>query len=266
MKWTVFYVSESTGITAETLGHSLLSQFEGRIEFETVYMPYINTVRRAQQLAAQFDAIAQRDGRRPIVIATMAEPKVDAVLRVANCLYIELFDHFVGKLAVELGIAPSGRIGASHGIVDGDHYERRISIINYAMANDDGARIDRYDDADVVLVGVSRSGKTPTCLYLAIHFGLRAANYPLTGDDFDLGKIPEHLLRHRQKLVGLTINPDRLHRIREERRSGSDYAALETCRREVKMAERMFRNLAIRSFDTTNNSIEEIAALIKKRL
>jgi len=263
---TVFFVSESTGITAETLGQSLLSQFSHEVKFKTVYMPFISTARKARDLAVRLDQITRSEGKQPIVFATMPDIQIREILQNSSCVYVELFDTFIGTLAHELGVRPSGRRGLSHGFSNGDSYENRMSTINFAMTNDDGACIDKYDQADVILIGVSRSGKTPTCLYLAIHFRIKAANYPLTDDDFEAGRLPKALMDNRKKLFALTIDPLRLNRIREERRRGSDYASLERCRREVRLAEQIFRQYRIRTLDTTSHSIEEISSRIMKTL
>lgn len=265
-KRKVYFVSESTGITADTLGHSLLSQFEHAVEFTTSYNPYINTVDKALELAALLNTDYERDGQRPIVFATMPEIEIRDILSESSCLYIELFDTFIDPLSAELGVQPSGKKGLTHGISNGDMYEHRMSIINFAMANDDGARLDKFKQAEVILIGVSRSGKTPTCLYLAMHFGMRAANYPLTEDDFERGSLPAALMENREKLIALTIDPQRLRRIREERRPGSSYAALARCRSEVLQAEEIFRMLGVPVLDTTTQSIEEISSRIYKRI
>jgi regulator of PEP synthase PpsR (kinase-PPPase family) len=262
MKRSVYFISESTGITAKAMGHSLLSQFEGAVEFQIHYMPYINSVQKARELISRFDQASEK----PIVIATMMEPEVAEVLRDGRCLYLELFDTFLPALTEEFGIGASGAKGRSHGIADDQNYRDRMSIINFAMVNDDGVRVDKFGEADVVLVGVSRSGKTPTCLYMAMHFGLRAANYPLTEEDFERGGVPESLLPHRQKLFGLTIDPERLHQIREERRPGSSYASLANCQAEVRQGLRIFQELNIQVLDTTTQSIEEISSRITKTL
>jgi regulator of PEP synthase PpsR (kinase-PPPase family) len=263
---TVYFVSESTGITAETLGHSLISQFSQTITFRTIYMPFINSVKRANALIREFGAREEKDGVRPIVFATMADPEIRVLLKRSNCLYIELFDTFIGPLSKELGVNPSGKRGLSHGMINGDSYENRMSIINFAVVNDDGARLDKYDQADVILLGVSRSGKTPTCLYLAMHFGIKAANYPLTEEDFDRNELPEVLLRNKEKIVALTIDPGRLNRIREERRPGSRYASIARCHSEVRQAQLMFKRHKLRTLDTTSHSIEEVSSRIMKYL
>jgi len=266
MSRTAFFVSESTGITAETLGHSLLSQFSQSISFKTVYMPFINTLARAQQLAERLEKMTREEGIRPIVFATMPEVEIRHLLRASSCLYVELFDTFIGPLSKELGVGPSGIMGLSHGFTNNDTYEDRMSTINFAMTNDDGARLDKFNQADVILVGVSRSGKTPTCLYLAIHFDVKAANYPVTEEDFEKGRLPRVLIENREKMIALTIDPLRLHRIREERRPGSSYASLACCKSETRQAEQFFRNLRLKIIDTTSHSIEEIASRIKKSL
>jgi regulator of PEP synthase PpsR (kinase-PPPase family) len=265
MQRTVFYVSESTGITAETVGHSLLSQFEG-IDFKTIYMPFINTRDKALELVARLRAIKEQDGVRPIIFGTLLDADIRALFSCDCCLYMELFDTFVGPLSEELGVPPTRKSGQSHSLKNPGRYDSRIDAINFAMANDDGMRLDNFDKADVILVGVSRSGKTPTCLYLAMHFGLKAANYPLTEEDFEQEAPPKALVPFRAKLFGLTIDAERLRRIRQERRPNSGYASLERCQDELRRAHAMFQQLGISVLDTTTHSIEEISSHIVKRL
>jgi len=265
MKCTVFFVSESTAITAETLGHSLLSQFES-VDFEPVYMPYINTELRAHALVERMREALARDGRRPICFATLLDAQIAAILRQGECFYLELFERFVEPLSAELGLRPSRQAGRSHAITKPSSYTKRIEAINFAMSNDDGARLDNFRHADVILAGVSRSGKTPTCLYLAIHYGLRAANYPLTEEDFARGDLPTEVSAHKDKLFGLIIDPRRLQLIREERRPGSEYASLARCQEELRWAQNVFRRWQIPTLDTTSQSIEEISAQILRRI
>ncbi len=263
MKRTVFFVSESTGITAETLGHSLISQFDG-VDFEQVYMPYINTELRAKALNERMQEAADRDGARPLVFSTMLDDKIRAILKSGNCYFLELFEIFVDPLSQELGVSPSRKSGRSHAITKQSSYTKRIEAINFAMANDDGVRPDNFGRADVVLTGVSRSGKTPTCLYLAIHYGLRTANYPITEEDFERGDVPKALWDCRDKLFALTIDPERLQRIREERRPGSAYASLEQCKADTRQALGMFKRMRLPVLNTTSQSIEEISTHILK--
>ncbi len=263
MKRTVFFVSESTGITAETLGHSLISQFDG-VSFEQVYMPYINTELLAKALTVRMQEALDRDGDRPLVFSTILNDKIRAILKGGNCFFLELFELFIEPVSNELGVNPRLQSGRSHGITKPSLYTKRIEAINFAMANDDGMRPDNLKNADVVLTGVSRSGKTPTCLYLAMHYGLRAANYPITEEDFDRGDVPEVLYECRRRLFALTIDTQRLKLIREERRPGSAYASLERCRSDIRHANFIFKQLDVPVLNTTSQSIEEISTHILK--
>jgi len=263
MKRTVYFVSESTGITAETLGHSLLSQFDS-IDFEQVYMPYINTESRARALTLRMQEAAERDGVRPLVFSTMLDDRIREILCGGNCYFLELFEGFVDPLSRELGIPPSRKSGRSHAITKPSSYTKRIEAINFAMANDDGVRPENFVRADLVLSGVSRSGKTPTCLYLAIHYGLRAANYPITEEDFERGDLPPEVVACRNKLFGLTIEAQRLKLIREERRRGSRYSSLEQCQADIRRADALFKRHGIPVLNTTSQSIEEISSHILK--
>ncbi len=263
MKRTVFFVSESTGITAEALGHSLLSQFEG-VDFERVYMPFINTELRAKALLERIQEAAERDGSRPLIFSTMLDDRVRAIIQTANGYFLELFEVFVEPVSRELGIPPSRKPGRSHGITEPSSYTKRIEAINFAMSNDDGVRPGNFPRADVVLTGVSRSGKSPTCLYLAMHYGLLAANYPVTEEDFDRGDLPRELHDVKEKVYGLMIDAQRLHLIRQERRANSQYASLARCQADIRRAQAMFQRLGIRVLDTTSQSIEEIASHILK--
>jgi regulator of PEP synthase PpsR (kinase-PPPase family) len=263
MKRTVFFVSESTGITAETIGHSLISQFED-VDFEQVYMPYINTELRAKALTERMQEAAERDGVRPLVFSTMLDDGIREILKGGNCYFLELFEIFVDPLSRELGVAPSRMSGRSHAITKPSSYTKRIEAINFAMANDDGVRPDNFHRADVVLTGVSRSGKTPTCLYLAMHYGLRAANYPITEEDFERDDLPQEVWSVRHKLFGLMIDAARLQMIRQERRPNSPYASLQRCQDDVRQAQSMFARLDIPVLNTTSQSIEEISSHILK--
>lgn len=262
---SVYFVSESTGITAEAYGHSLLSQF-GDVDFITRYTPFINTREKAQALSNELAHRAEAEGQRPIVFATMIDQDINAVLKHADCHYFELFDRFMDDLVAAVGTEPSRKSGISHGLINPENYEARIDTINYALNNDDGMRLNKFDQADVILIGVSRSGKTPTCLYLALHFGMRAANYPITEEDFEAGDLPAELLKERHKVFALTIDPERLAAIRELRRPNSDYASLRRCYKEVQMAQDMFHRHGMTVLDSTTHSIEELASLIKKSL
>jgi hypothetical protein len=258
---TVFFISDGTGITAETLGHSLLTQFEG-IRFRQVRIPFVTTLAQARDCLMQIQEAARRDGTRPIVVTTLVDPNIGKLLREADSLFLDFFETFIVPLEDELGSKSSHTIGRSHGQASSQDYLNRIEAVNFTLAHDDGASDRNLDKAEVILVGVSRSGKTPTSLYLAMQFGIRAANYPLIPEDFERKKLPEVLYRHREKLYGLTIAPERLHQIRSERRPESKYASLANCRYEIEEAQKLMQLEGVRWMDSTTKSIEEIAATI----
>ncbi|MGH8718405.1 MAG: posphoenolpyruvate synthetase regulatory kinase/phosphorylase PpsR [Burkholderiales bacterium] len=260
-KRTAFFISDRTGITAEMLGHSLLTQFEG-IEFEHVTIPFLDSLEKARDTAQRIDSIAEQDGTRPIVFSTLVNPKISAIVESAQALFVDCFRVFIAPLEAELGIRSSHAIGRAHAAVNVKEYHQRIEAVNYTLAHDDGVSVLDLESAQVILTGVSRSGKTPTCLYLALQFGIRSANYPLIPEDLERGKLPEHLHQHRDRVYGLTINPERLHKIRSERRPGSDYASLKNCRHEVRASEMMMRDAGIAYLDTTTKSIEELATTV----
>lgn len=254
---TIIYISDGTGITAETLGKGLLSQFEG-IEFRYVHYPFTDSVEKAAVCLQHIAELNRREGIRPLLIMTMTDPQISALLRRADALLLDVFEAFIGHLEQELGQRATRVAGRSHG-QENREYARRIAAMNFAMAHDDGISSADLKNADVILVGVSRSGKTPASLYLSLHFGLKAANYPLIPEDFERDCLPASLLPFLDKLFGLTIAPEQLHRIREERRPGSHYASLDNCRFEVAEAESLMRRAGIARFDMTARSIEEMA-------
>ncbi|HET7832973.1 MAG TPA: pyruvate, water dikinase regulatory protein [Gallionella sp.] len=254
---TIFFVSDGTGITAETVGNGLLSQFEG-INFRQVRYPFVDSREKAEDCVAHIQEAGQQEGIRPLVIMTMINAEISAVLRQANALFLDLFEAFIAPLEQELGVKSTHTVGRTHGQSHRE-YNTRIAAVNFALAHDDGVSDADLKNADIILVGVSRSGKTPTSLYLSLQFGLKAANYPLIPEDFERDQLPETLLPFRNKLFGLTIAPEKLQRIRQERRPDSSYASLDNCRREVAAAERLMRRTGINWIDTTSRSIEEIA-------
>lgn len=256
----VFYVSDGTGITAETVGHSLLTQFTG-FSFVTDRMSFVDDVDKVHDAAARIRAAGERYQVRPIVISSCVDSDLGAILNESGALVLDVFAPFIGLLENELDATRHSRVGQAHGMVDFDTYHRRINAMNYALSHDDGIAVN-YDEADVILVAVSRAGKTPTCIYLAMHYGIRAANYPLTDEDLEHDRLPPRLRPYRSKLFGLTIDPERLHQIRQERRPNSRYANIETCKREVAMAEKMFRAERIPTLSTTHTSIEEISSKV----
>ena len=262
---TVFFISDRTGITAEMLGNSLLTQFED-FQFQRVTIPFVDTLEKIDEAVRQVNATADAQGRRPIVVSSVvSETMSEIIRRDANALTLDLFQIFIQPLEAELGSKSSHAAGRSHGISNSHEYFARMEAINFAQAHDDGAATRELGKAQVILVGVSRCGKTPTTLYLALQFGVKAANFPLTPDDFADRVLPRSVLPFKEKLFGLTIAPDRLHEIRQERRRGSPYAALDNCRYEVREAEQLMNREGIPMIDTTSKSIEEIAATILHR-
>jgi len=258
---TVFFVSDQTGVTAETMGHSLLTQFDGQ-QFRPVTLPFISSVDKAREAVRRIDATAAEEGARPIVFSTLVKEDVRNVVKRAQGLFLDFFDAFLGPLEAELSVKSAHATGRAHGMADLAAYTSRINATNFAVANDDGAGERDYERADVILVGVSRSGKTPTCLYMALQYGIFAANYPLTEDDLEAAHLPRALAPFKQKLYGLTIRPDRLQQIRHERRPDSRYSSLPQVQYEVRAAEALFGRLGVPSINTTECSIEEIASRI----
>jgi hypothetical protein len=256
----VFFVSDQTGVTAETMGHTLLTQFEGlQIRAET--LPFVSTPDKAQEAVARINRAAEEEGVRAIVFSTLVQDDLREIVKGSDALFLDFFDAFVGPLEQEFGVRSTHRTGRAHGIADLTAYTTRINATNFALANDDGTTRD-YTNADVILVGVSRVGKTPTCLYLALQYGIFAANYPLTEEDLESSRLPQSLDAHRRKLYGLTIKPERLQQIRHERRPDSRYASARQVQYELRTAASLFDKYALPFLDTTECSIEEIASRI----
>ena len=264
MRRTIFYVSDGTGITAETIGHSVLTQFDA-VDFETFRLPFVDAEDKARAAAVRIKTTYAQTGARPIVVNTIMDKKLSDIVAESGALMLDVFAPFIGPLEAELGAPRSSRVGKAHGLTDFTEYEARINATNYALSHDDGIDVN-YTDADVILIGVSRVGKTPTCLYMALHYGVKAANYPLTEEDLERLELPKRLLPQRALLYGLSIDPQRLAQVREARRPGSRYAELRQCRWELEQADKMFRRENIAVQNTTHTSIEEIASKILAQL
>ena len=262
---SAFFISDGTGITAETFAGALLAQFE--IKPRRIRLPFIDTADKAYQAARQINHTAEIEGARPLVFLTVVNMEVLAVLK-AEChaMVMDMFGTFVEPLEAELGIKSNHRVGRFSDVSKSKEYHDRIEAINFTLMHDDGQTDQDLASSDVILVGVSRSGKTPTSLYLAMQFGIKASNYPLIPEDFERRQLPPALLPHKKKLFGLTIQPERLSEIRQERRPNSRYASLENCRREVSDAELMMRRFGIKWMSTTTKSIEEIATMVMQEI
>ncbi len=261
---TVFFVSDGTGITAETFGHSVLTQFD--LRFRQIRLPFIDSADKAHDAVRRINDTYTAEGKRPIVFSTLVQQELSDIVRQSTGMHMDLIQTFVDPLEQELGTKSTHTVGRSHNIADSNDYKNRIEAINYSLAHDDGQSHKNLSNADVILVGVSRSGKTPTSLYLAMQYGIKAANYPLIPEDFERGQLPSGLVPFRSKIFGLSIAPDRLSEVRNERRPGSKYASLENCRYEVNEAERMMQREGVRWVSTTVKSIEEIATMILQEL
>ncbi len=262
---TVFFISDGTGITAETFGNSILSQFP--IKPRHVRRPFIDSTDKAHQVVREINHTAEVENRKPIVFVTLVNPEILAVVKErSHGLVMDMFNTFIEPLEAEFGITSNHRIGRFSDVSESQEYTDRIEAINFALAHDDGQSTKSLVEADVILVGVSRSGKTPTSLYLAMQHGIKAANYPLIPEDFERGRLPASLASFRAKCFGLTIDPDRLARIRNERRPNSKYASIENCRWEVREGESMMRKEGIAWLSSTHKSIEEIATTILRDL
>ncbi|MFG0382370.1 pyruvate, water dikinase regulatory protein [Pseudomonas sp. zbq_18] len=261
MKRTAFFISDGTGITAETLGQSLLAQFEN-ISFTKLTRPYIDSVDKARAMVQQINNAAEKDGARPIIFDTVVNHEIRDILAQSEGFMIDIFSTFLAPLEAELNEHSSYSVGKSHSIASNSNYMERIEAVNFALDNDDGARTHYYDKADLILVGVSRCGKTPTCLYMAMQYGIRAANYPLTEEDMERLQLPNALKPYKHKLFGLTIDPDRLTAIRHERKPNSRYASFAQCEFEVREVENLFRRENMPFINSTHFSVEEISAKI----
>ena len=269
MKRKVFFLSDSTGLTAENLGRSLLVQFP-QIQFESVTKPFVDSADKAQVIAAEINNEVQTSSQRPIVIDTILNTDVSDIIKTTDCFYIDIFSTFLSPLESELGVKSAHNVGhpaifkEDSRVVD-SAYMARIDAVHFALANDDGMHLHRYADADIILVGVSRTGKTPSSVYLGMQYGVKAANYPLIPDDLESSKLPSALVDHQKKLFGLTIRPARLAEIRNERKPNSNYANLRTCVDEIRKAEALYRQYRIPYIDTTQLSVEEISARMLQR-
>jgi regulator of PEP synthase PpsR (kinase-PPPase family) len=256
----VFIVSDGTGITAENFSQSILAQFE--TTFKHIRIPFVDSVDKAHEAVSNINQALNKYGVQPIVFTTLVNPELNHIVSKANGLILDMFQTFVAPLEAALGMKSTHAMNRLHHNADTEAYKNRIEAINYSLAHDDGQSNQNLIEADVILVGISRVGKTPTSLYLAMQYGLKAANYPLIPEDFERGQLPKDLIPYRQKIFGLMIDAERLSEIRNERRPGSNYAKLENCRYEINEATAMMKKQSIPWVLTTSKSIEEIATTV----
>ena len=261
----VFFISDRTGITAEALGGSLLSQFEG-LNFTKIHLSFIDTLDKAHDAVKKINSASLETGEPALVFSTQINSEFRVMISKSDCVFFDFFETFISKMERSLDLKSSHTAGKSHSVSHNSNYSNRMSSINFALGSDDGLGSKTYENADLILIGVSRSGKTPSCLFMALQYGINAANYPLIEQDLENTKLPESLQQFKHKLFGLTINPIRLQKIRDERRSNSNYASLKQCQNEVKRAEDLYHSNNIPFIDTTQISIEEISAKIINKL
>lgn len=261
----VFFISDSTGITIESLGHSLFTQFPD-VTFDKKVFPFVTNKEDAEKAITHIKKVSAKAQTTPIVFTSLADEDLKRLFAANDISIIDIFSSFIPEMEVQLNTQASHSIGVTHGVGNTSGYLQRIEALNFALSHDDGMKLDTLEHADIVLTGVSRSGKTPTCLYLAMHYNLKTANYPLTDSDFDNSYLPETLRSSQQRVFGLTISPAQLSKIRAERKPNSKYASLEQCEFEIKKAETIFKNAKLPFIDTSSVSIEEIATTIIQRL
>ena len=264
-KQNVFFISDSTGITIESLGQSLFAQFPGTEFIKTVY-PFVSSEQEARRVIAHIKTIMDSEPTPPIVFTSLADKSLTHLFISHDIPVLDIFSTFIPLLESRLGMNASHTVGETHGVGSPLKYVQRIEALDFTLNHDDGTKISDLENADIVLTGVSRSGKTPTCLYLAMHFNLKAANYPLADADFESSSLPGAIAGVQDHLFGLTLSPGELHKIRQERRPNSRYSSLEQCEFEIRRAEAIFRAANTPFLDSTSISIEEIATAILQRL
>ena len=262
-KRVAFFISDGTGITVESLGNSLLAQFSDSVEFDKRSVRFVKEKDGLDKVCAEIEEAYQQSGERPLIFETIVDPQARAVLECTSGIVFDVFGNFLAPLEAALGVPSNHSMGKNRAPVDSREYHKRIDAINFTLAHDDGVSPSNYARAQIILLGVSRSGKTPTSIYLAMQFGCFCANYPLTEeDDIASGHLPDALQPWRAKLFGLSINAEHLHRIRQQRRPNSSYSSLRNCQSEVRNADALFRRHAIPALDSTSMSIEDLASRI----
>lgn len=261
IKRSVFFISDGTAITAETLGHSLLAQFP-HVDFDMHIVPYVDNEESAHNVVNDINQTAAREGSLPLVFDTLVDTNVRDIINTANAVNLDVFEGLISKIESELGVKATTLVGQTHAVTNTESYKARIDAVHFALDNDDGARTRHYDQADIILIGVSRSGKTPTSIYLSLQFGIRVANYPLTEEDLDDNRLPAVLRPHKSKLFGLMIDAERLVAIRSERKANSRYASFSQCQMELRAIEGIYISEGIPFLNVTEMSIEEISTRI----
>ena len=256
----VFFLSDSTGISAETMGNALLIQFPD-LRFERRLIPFITTVEEARRVVGILDE-AMAGPVTPLAFSTTAVAEIRDVLHTSTCPLIDFFDMHMELVESILG-AKGMRVAARlHGMGDVQRYNTRMQAVEYAVEHDDGQSMRALDKADVILIAPSRCGKTPTTMYLALQHGVFVANYPLVDEDFASADLPRPVKDLRDRCFGLTTTAARLSQVRNERRPNSRYASLEQCSYELRQAEAMYRAHRIPVINSSAKSVEEMSTVI----
>ena len=260
----VFFVSDSTGITAETLGSALLANFPG-LPFSRHTIPFVDTIEGARAVARDVQRVSE-PGAQPVIFTTVKSADILAELQVPGAIVVDLLGGHLTELEVALGTTRSEQLGQFHGVGDIERYFARMRAVEYAIEHDDGQSGRALDIADVIIIAPSRCGKTPTTMYLALQYGLLVANYPLTDDDFPTDDLPRTVNRYAAKCFGLTTTPLRLSQVRHERRPNSVYSSLAQCTLELRRAEDLYRRNRVPFLNSSTKSVEEMSAVIMQSM
>ncbi|VAW96259.1 Phosphoenolpyruvate synthase regulatory protein [hydrothermal vent metagenome] len=261
MQYNVYYISDCTAITAESFGKTVLSQFD-TIHFKQVSYRFIDDNAKALKLSQEIDSNSVLDKNLPIIFSTLVNPELRAIVAKSNGHFFDLFNLLIPKLESILNSKASFNSGLAHGNAQDANYEQRMDAVNFALVHDDGVNVKHYSKADIILTGLSRSGKTPTSLYLAMHYGIYVANYPLTEENLTCDDLPTDLIQYQAQVFALTIQADRLHKIRMSRLPNSRYSSLNQCKLEIRQAEKLITKAKFPSLDVTSSSVEEIATTV----
>ncbi|MEI5676097.1 MULTISPECIES: pyruvate, water dikinase regulatory protein [unclassified Nocardioides] len=260
----VFFLSDSTGISAETMGNALLIQFPDT-RFERTLIPFIHTVDDARRVVAQLDE-AMDGPITPLVFCTAATDEVRAELHQTRAPLIDFFEMHMAKVETIIGQQGVREAARLHGVGDIKRYNSRMAAVEFTIEHDDGQSLRALEKSDVILLAPSRCGKTPTSMYLALQHGLFVANYPLVDEDLEADDLPEPVQPYLERCFGLVTTVDRLSRVRNERRPNSRYASPEQCRWELRRAGELFKAHRLPVIDSSAKSVEEISALILQTL
>jgi len=259
-KIKVYFISDGTGLSTEQLGKSILIQFPN-INFEYKTIPFVNTLKKAQ-------SIAKKINKEPssMVFSTLIYDELNEQFDCGDFFYINFLKQTIDQIEAVKKFKSVPTMGLDYRLGEADHYEQRISAMDFTISSDDGNNVERYNNADIIIIGVSRTGKTPVSIYLALINGLSVANYPLVDLELESQSLPKSLQQYKNKLYGLTITPKRLQEIREKRRSTGKYASPHQVQAEIRYSESLFNKYSIPYIDTTSISVEEIATSIRTQL